>query len=80
MRMVPAMVRTAPEPTPIFARSFERGLAQLGMRGQAKIIVGGEIDDFFAVEGADRGLLVFEHAQLEVRALGLEFVELIGEE
>ena len=63
----------------VFTRGFERGFAQLGMRGQAEIIVGGEVDDLLAVEGADRGLLVVEHAQLEVRAFGLEFVELVGE-
>ena len=63
----------------VFARGFERGLAQLGMRGQSEIIVRGEVDDFLAVEGADGRLLVVEHAQLEVRALGLEFVELVGE-
>ncbi len=49
------------------------------MRGQSQIIVRREIDDLLAVEGADRRLLVVEHAQLEVRALGLEFVELVGE-
>jgi hypothetical protein len=32
-----------------------------------------------AVEGADRRLLVVEHAQLEVRALLLQLVELGGE-
>ena len=63
----------------VLARGFERGLAQLGMRGQAEIIVRGQVDDFFAVEGADRGLLVVEHAQAEVRAFGLEIVELVGE-
>jgi hypothetical protein len=47
--------------------------------GQAKIVVRGQVDDLLAVEGADRGLLVFEHPQLEVRAPGLEFVELVGE-
>ena len=39
----------------------------------------GEVDDLLAVEGADRRLLVVEHAQLEVGALLLEFVQLIGE-
>ncbi len=48
------------------------------MRGQAEIVIRREIDDLLAVEGADRGLLVIEHAQLEVGALLLEFVELIG--
>ena len=77
--MVPAMVRTAPEPTPYFFGRFQRGFAQLGMRGQPQVVVGGEVDDLLAVEGADRGLLVVEHAQLEVRALLLEFVQLVGE-
>jgi hypothetical protein len=62
----------------VFARGFERRLAQFGMRRQPEVIVRGEVDDLLAVEGADRGLLVVEHAQLEVRALGLEFVELVG--
>ena len=62
-----------------FARRLQRRLAQLGMRGQPQIIVRGQVDDFLAVERADRRLLVVEHAQLEVRALGLEFVELVGE-
>ena len=61
-----------------FLRRFERGFAQLGMGGQAEIIVGGEVDDLLAVEGADRRLLVVEHAQLEVGALLLELVELVG--
>ena len=38
----------------VFARGFERRLAQLGMRGQAQIIVRREVDDLLAVEGADR--------------------------
>ena len=49
------------------------------MRGQSEIIVRGEVDDLLAVERADRRLLVLEHAQLEVRAFGFEFVELVGE-
>ena len=63
----------------VFARGFECGLAQLGMRGQSQIIVGSEIDDSFAVEGADGGLFVVEHAELEMRALGFEVVELVSE-
>ena len=61
-----------------FARSLKRRLAQLGMRRQPKVIVRSKIDDLLSVKRADRSLLVFEHAQLEVRALGLEFVDLIG--
>jgi hypothetical protein len=56
MRMVPAMVRTAPEPTPYF--SWRRcGLAQLGVIAQAEVVVAGEVDDLAAVVVADRGLL-----------------------
>ena len=64
----------------VLARGFQRRLAQLGMRGQAEIIVGREVDDLLAVEGADRRLLVFEHAQMEVGALLLELVELVGQD
>ncbi len=78
--MVPAMVRTAPEPTPYFLRRVQRGFAQLGMGGQPKVVVGGQVDDLLAVESADRRLLVVEHAQLEIGALLLEVVELIGKE
>ena len=63
----------------VFARSLKRRLAQLGMRGQPKIIIGGEIDDLLAVEGAHRLLFVFEDAQLEVGAFILQLVELVGE-
>src|SRR5271165_6546188 len=49
------------------------------MRGQAQIIIRRQVDDFLAVKRADGRLLVIEHAQLEVRALGLEVVELVGE-
>src|SRR5690349_17519330 len=49
------------------------------MCGQAKIVVGREIDDAFAVERAHRGLLVFEHAQTKICALLFELVELFGE-
>ena len=58
----------------ILARGLKRRFAQLGMRRKAEVIVGGKVDDLLAVESADRRLLVIQHAQLEVRALGLEFV------
>ena len=64
---------------PKLARGFERRLAQLGMRGQPQIIVRRQVDDLLSVKRTDWRLLVFQHAQLEVRALGLEFVELVGE-
>ena len=62
----------------VLTSSVERGLAQLGMSGQTEIIVRGQIDYTLAIEGADRRLLVIEHAQLEMGTLGLKFVELIG--
>ena len=63
----------------VFARGFQRRLTQLWVRGQPQIIVRRQIDDFLAVKRADRRLLVLQHAQLEVRAFGFEFVELVGE-
>ena len=63
----------------VLARGLEGRLAQLGMSRQAEVIVRGQIDHVLAVEGALRGLLVLEHAQFEMRALGFEFIELIGE-
>ena len=47
---------------------------QLGMVGQAQVIVAGQVDDLLAVVVADGGLLVVENAQLEMRALGAQFV------
>ena len=61
------------------ARGGQRGFNELGVVGQAEIVVAGEVDDLFAVVVADRGLLVVEHAQLEVGALGAEVVEHGGE-
>jgi hypothetical protein len=49
------------------------------MRCQAKIIVRSQVDDSLAVEGADRGLLVVEDAQIEMSAFGLKLVELVGQ-
>ena len=77
--MVPAIGTHRARPYAVLASRLQRGLAQLGMSSQPQIIVRGQVDDFLAVERADGGLLVIEHAQLEVRAFGLEFVELVGE-
>ena len=57
------------------ARGGEGGFNELGMVGQAKVVVAGQVDDLAAVVVAHRGLLIVEHAELEVRALGAEFVE-----
>ena len=59
---------------------LKRRFAQFGMRREPEVIVRGKVDDSLAVEGTDRRLLVIKDAQLEMRALGLEFVELIGQE
>src|SRR5436305_11428667 len=63
----------------VFACCLKCRLAQFWMRGQAEVIVRSEVDDFFAVERADRCLLVFEHAQPEMGAFGLKIIQLIGE-
>ena len=57
------------------ARGGQRGLNELGVVGQAQVVVAGQVDDFAPVVVADRGLLVVEDAELEVGALGAEFVE-----
>src|ERR1700690_940780 len=49
------------------------------MRSQPQIIVRRQVDNFLAVEGANRRLLVVEHAQLEVCALRFKLIELVGE-
>ena len=41
MRIVPLMVRTAPVPAPYLAHGIDGGLAQLGMVGEAEVVVGG---------------------------------------
>src|SRR5208282_2794192 len=66
-------------PDTVLARGLERSLTQLRMSGQSQIIVRSEVDDSLAVEGADRRLLVLQHAQLEVGAFGFKFVELVSE-
>ena len=79
MRMVPAMVRTAPEPTPYLCVAAMAASSKLGVVAEAEVVVDGEVDDLLAVVGADGGLLVVEHAQFEVGAALRELVELGGE-
>jgi len=63
--MVPAIVRTAPEPTPTFPWP-QSALPKFGMSGQSQIVVGRKVDDFMAVEARDRKLLRFpEYATFE---------------
>ena len=49
------------------------------MRSQAQVIIGSEIDNPLAVESADGGLIVIEHAESEIRALGFEIAQLVAE-
>jgi len=64
--MVPEMVRTEPDPRRI-SPQLDPGLPQLGGR-QPQVVVGGEVDDLFAVELRLRGAGRFEHAQALVGA------------
>src|SRR5438045_81017 len=54
-------------------------VAQLGMLGQAQVIVRSEINDALAVEGALRRLFVLKYTQAKIGALGLEIIQLFGE-
>ena len=58
---------------------LDGGFAEFGVGGEAKVVVGGEVDDLLAVVVTDGRLHVVENAQLEVGALGFEVVELRGE-
>ena len=80
MAIVPAIVRTEPEPTPNCAHGLERALAQPRMRRQAEVVVRREVDDAAAVERRVRPLLVVEDAQAAVEALRLQGIELVGQE
>ena len=70
--MVPAMVRTEPEPTPYFATASSAAFTQLRMRGQAEIVVRRQIDDGLVIEGACALRLALEDAQLAIQALLLQ--------
>ena len=76
--MVPAMVRTAPEPTPIFFCGGDGSFFELGVVAEAKVVIGREVDDALAVVGADGSLLVVEFAQLEEGSALTKVVKLGG--
>ena len=63
----------------VFFRRGDGGFLEARVVAEAEVVVGSEIDDVLAVVGADRGLLVVEHAQLEEGAALAEVVELGGE-
>ena len=55
------------------------GFAEFGMVAEAEIVVAGEVDDLFAVVGADGGLLIVEDAEAEVGAAGAQIIKGGGE-
>jgi len=61
------------------AHGGDRGFLQLGMVGQAEVVVAGQVDHLLAVVVANRRLLVVEDAQFEVGSLGAQFVERGGQ-
>jgi hypothetical protein len=54
------------------------GLHQLGMVGEAEVIVAGEVDHLAAIEAGDRLARRFEHAQALVSACFAPGLELLG--
>ena len=63
----------------VLACGGDGGFFEAGIVAEAQVVVGGEVDDALAIVGADGGLLVVEHAQLEEGAALAEVVELGGE-
>ncbi len=62
-----------------FARGVDGGAAELGMRGEAEIIIRAEVDDFLAVEDGDGLLLAFENLHAEIEMLGFQVFERVVE-
>jgi hypothetical protein len=58
-----------------FPRRLQRRLDQLGVVGEAQIVVAGQVDHLPAVVVAHGGLLVVENPQFEMRSLGAQFVK-----
>ena len=79
MSIVPAIVRTEPEPTPSSLDRVDRARLQRRMGGQPEIVVRGEIDDRAAVDDGAGRLLAGQLAQRAVEALRAEGVEFGGE-
>ena len=75
--IVPAIVRTEPDPTPNRSMRLERARAQPRMRRQPEVVVRREIDDRSVVERRVRPLFVFENAKAPVEVLLLQRVELV---
>ena len=56
---------------------LDGGFPQLGMGGQPQVVIGGEVDDLFAVEARFRGALRFQDAQALIGAFRAPLFELI---
>jgi hypothetical protein len=78
MSIVPAIVRTDPDPTPN-VRMASSARSRPRMRGQAEVVVRREVDDLAAVEGGIGFLFAFEHAKAPIQTLLFEGIELGGE-
>ena len=63
----------------VFARRLQCRLDQLWMVRQPEVIVAGQIDHMLAVVVAHRRLLVVQHAEPEIGALGAQVVQGLGQ-
>jgi len=63
----------------VFFCGSDGGLFEARIVAEAEVVVGREVDDALAVVGADGGLLVVEHTQLEECSLYTQGVELGSE-
>ena len=77
--IVPAIVRTEPGADAEAPNRLERALAQQRVRGQAEIVVRGEVDDRAVVDRGVRRLLAVEHAQPAIETLLAQRVQLVVE-
>ena len=77
---VPAIVRTAPDPTPNSRTARSAARAQAWVVGQSQVVVRREADDLAAVDRADRALCRGELTERAVEVLGPERRHLIGQE
>ena len=73
--IVPAMVRTDPEPTPN-RRVASSAASRSRWRRQPEVVVRRKVDDRTVVDGGVGALVALEHAQTPEQSLRLERVEL----
>ena len=63
----------------VFSCGFDGGFDEFGVGGESEIVVGGEVDDFFAVEAGFGGAGAFEDAEALVGAGAFPVFELLAE-